>query len=187
MDRLVTVMPEPEFRKPIFNFVWVRPLSTPSEQVRYVRVGHRGIIRLSVLTVGTLALTAFASITIAYLVSTRDPLTSIFLAAILATLAVGIFRGWILGTYVNDHGIKIIRMVTTDAIPWTFIRGIETATTVWRAVGIPLGLATSRVVIRQLDDSIKETHIYLGSIDGIMSASRLSMLESLINRWWRAE
>lgn len=184
---MVTVMPEPEFRKPIFNFIWVRPLRTPNEQVRYMRVGHRGIIRLTVLAVGTLTLAAFASITVAYLLSTRNALESIFLAALLATLAVAVFRGWIVGTYVNDHGIKIIRMMTTDAIPWSFVQGIETVSRVWRLMGVPLGLATARVVIRQRDNSTQDTHIYMGSIDGIMSTNSFSMRESLITRWWRAE
>ena len=180
-------MPEPEFRKPIFNFVWVRPLHTTPEQIRFIRVGHRGIIRLIALTLGTLALAAFSSISIAYLLSTRNPIQSVLLAAILATLSVVVFRGWIAGTYVNDHGIKIIRILTTDAIPWSLVKEVERVSTVWNFAGIPFGLKTPRVVIRELDNSMTPTHIYMGSIDGIFTTDTLTTLQSMITRWWRAE
>ena len=180
-------MPEPEFRKPIFNFVWVRPLHTPPEQIRFIRVGHRGIFRVIVLALGTLALAAMSSISIAYLITTRNPIQSVLLAALLATLSVVVFRGWIVGTYVNDHGIKIIRVLTTDAIPWSFVQGVERVSTVWNFAGIPIGLKTPRVVIRERDNSITPTHIYVGSIDGIFTTNALATLQSMITRWWRAE
>lgn len=180
-------MPEPEFRKPIFNFVWVRPLHTPPEQIRFIRVGHRGLLRLVSLILATLALAATSSISVAYLLTTRNPIQTVLLAALLATFSVVVLRGWILGTYVNDHGIKIIRIFATDAIPWSFVQGVELVSTGWKFAGIPLGLKTPRVVIREVDNSMKPTHVYVGSIDGIFTTNALATLQSMITRWWRAE
>lgn len=180
-------MPAPEFRKPIFNFIWMRPLRTSPDQVQFIRVGHRGVIRVFGLIAGTLAVAAFSSISIAYLFSVRNLVQSVLLAALIATISVIIFRAWTIGTYVNDHGIKIIRISTTVVIPWSSIQGIETVSTRWTIAGVPLGLTTPRVVIKKFDQSTEHTHIYIGSIDGIFSEESLAINESLLLRWWRAE
>lgn len=180
-------MAAPEFRKPIFNFIWVRSPTTPPTQVRFIRVGGRGLFRMAGLIVGTLSLATFGSITVAYLVTVREAIASTVLGALLATVSVVVFRSWILGTYVNDNGIKIIRIAATDAIPWTSVKSIDSTPTGWRCVGIPCGITTLRVVIKDFDGSLKKTHIFMGSIDGIFTMSKFSELKLFIIRWWRAE
>lgn len=184
---MVTVMPDPEFRKPIFNFIWMRPLHTPPEQLHFLRVGHRGIIRILGLIIVTLALATILSITVAFLSSTRLPIQSILLAACLATTSVFVLRAWIVGTYVNDHGVKIIRIASTIVIPWSEVEEIHTIPTMWTTLGIPWGLRTPRVVIKTSGHSSQHTHVYIGSIDGILSQESLAKNESLLCRWWRAE
>lgn len=187
MDGMVTVMPQPEFRKPIFNFIWMRPLHTPPEQINFLRVGQRGLVRVFSLIVATLFLAAVSSITVAFLFSSREPIQSILLAAFLATASVYVFRAWIVGTYVNDHGVKVIRIASTVVIPWSHVESIATIPTMWAVLGIPLGLRTPRVVIHTFDNQSEHTHVYLGSIDGILSQESLAIRESLVHRWWRAE
>jgi hypothetical protein len=176
------LMPEPQFQKPIFRNVWKSDVEVRiAEQLRYLRIGHRGLVRLTLLILLTLNLVGIAAISIVYLTSSGDLGASILLGFGIATFAVLVFRGWMLGTYVNDAGCKVIRLLTTRAIPWNDIAKIEELSS--RLYGLPLRLRTRHLAMSTNSLELVMTHIFIGSIDGIFTEENYQMKKSLLQRW----
>ena len=173
-------MGEPTFRKPIFGAVWRYP---ELDLNRLQRVGRRGFLRLVVLVPLTLSLVSFAAISVVY-ATTGIPVIEAFLIGFaLASSAVLILRGWMLGTYVNGNGFKIVTLLTTRSGAWSNCYEPEVETTVWRCAGIPLGIASRRVILVGANGTRLQTHVYLGSIDGIFTRERFDVLYQLLRRW----
>jgi len=180
-------MDNPEFRKPIFWFLWPDNSNDSDQQIRFIRVVQRGIIRLILLTMLTLALMAISAITFDYLLTARDLLSSLLLSAFIATLAVLTFRAWMLGTFVNDFGVKIVKIFSTRGFRWDGIDSLEPRPVEWRLGPIRLGIRTACVVVVLNDERRYRTHIYLGSVDGIFSQEKFDTAFSLMSRWFRSE
>ncbi len=175
-------MPEPQFQKPIFRNIWKSEGEVKvAEQVRFLRIGHRGLIRLTLLILLTLNLVGIAAISIVFLTTSGDLVTSILLGFGIATYAVLVFRGWMLGTYVNDAGCKVIRLLTTRATPWSDVAQIEESFR--RPYGLPIGLRTRHLALHTNSLMTVKTHIFIGSIDGIFTVENYQMKKSLLQRW----
>ena len=180
-------MPEPQFRKPIFGFLWTNSSEISTNQSRFLRVGRRGIIRLGILVTSTLVLLSVATISTGYLLTSNAIIESFLIGAMVATSSVLVLRGWILGTYVNDTGIKIVRTLSTRVVPWTDVEDVHKTLAAWRLLSIPIGLRSHHVVLRTKQNELIPTHVYKGSIDGLFTDDSVDILQSLITRWWRAE
>ena len=90
-------------------------------------------------------------------------------------------------TFINGNGFKIVTLLRTYSGRWEDIREVDKQVSTWRVLGIPIGVGTQRVVIVRRSGGSLATHIYLGSIDGIFTESRLDMLFQLMLRWNRPE
>ncbi len=180
-------MDNPEFRKPIFWFLWPDSPNDSDQQIRFIRVVRRGFIRLTLLSMLTLALMAISAITLDYLLTARDLLSSLLLSAFIATLAVFTFRTWMLGTFVNDFGVKIVKIFSTRGFRWEEVDSLERGTVQWQLGPIRLGVRTTCISVVTYDARRHHTHIYLGSIDGIFSQEKLDTIFSLMHRWFRSE
>lgn len=177
-----------EQHKPIFGFLWPSNTRIPLEQSKFLRVGTRGAIRLAALIISTMTLTFFAVSSLAYLATARPSLPeTLFISLLVATASVSVFRAWTLGTYVNDRGIKIVTALRTKTFSWSAIRNIDTDTYRWLALGVPLPMKSTRVLVQLPTGERIPTHIYLGSVDGIFTRDQLEADHLLLLRWFRAE
>jgi hypothetical protein len=180
-------MDNPQFRKPIFWFLWPDNSNDSDQQIRFIRVVRRGFIRLTLLSMLTLALMAISAITLDYLLTARDILSSLLLSAFIATLAVLTFRAWMLGTFVNDFGVKIVKIFSTRGFRWDKVDSLERGPVQWQVGPIRLGVRTTCVSVITNDTRHHPTHIYLGSIDGIFSQEKFDTTFSLMHRWFSSE
>lgn len=181
-------MPGYKQGKPIFGFLWSGNKPVSPNQARYFRVNKRGLLRLAVLVTLTLLLTFFAVTSLTYLINAQPSLLeAIVMSVLVATASVAIFRSWTLGTYVNDRGIKIVKLFTTEASQWSSIQRIECETTTWSLLGVPIGLKSPRILVHLTTGEFHATHLFIGSIDGIFTATQLETVNSLILRWFRSE
>jgi hypothetical protein len=177
----------PEFRKPIFGFLWTGNDNSIDNQNRFIRVTHRGIIRLTMLSILTLGLMSVSAISINFLLITRELISSLLLSALIASFAVLTFRAWMLGTFVNDTGVKIVNLFSTQGSLWSEVAFIASDHITWRLGPISLGIRTPRVIVVLQDSRRLHTHIYVGSVDGIFSQATFDTALSFINRWFRSE
>lgn len=174
--------------KPIFGFLWPEKGLVSTDQEKYVRIGKRGLLRLVVLVAQTLFLTFLSVTSLTFLINTNITILEILvISLVVATISVFVFRAWTLGTYVNDHAVKIVTLLRTHVVDWSAVRDISCEKSKWRLVGIPLLLNTRRVLIRVNSGDSIATHLYLGSIDGIFTTTQLDVHHSMIVRWFRAE
>lgn len=173
-------MGEPVFRKPIFGAVWRYPESDPQ---RLQRVGRRGILRLAVLIPLTLSLVSLLAISVVY-AATGIPLGEAMLIGIfLATFAILALRGWMLGTFVNGNGFKVVTFLRTTSGLWKSRYEVESESTTWKLAGIPIGIRSQRVVFVPPKGKRIPTHVYIGSADAIFTRERFDVLFQLLRRW----
>jgi hypothetical protein len=173
-------MGEPIFRKPIFGSVWRYPQADPQ---RLQRVGRRGFLRLAVLVPLTLLLVSLLSISIVYATTGISLSEAIIIGFFLASATVLVLRGWMLGTFVNGNGFKIVTLLNTNSGLWKQHYQVETESTVWKIAGVPIGITSQRVVLTSNDGRQINTHIYIGSVDGIFTHERFDVLFRLLQRW----
>jgi len=180
MARLVALMVEPEFRKPIFGAVWRYPESDPQ---RLQRVGRRGILRLAFLVPMTLLLVSILAISIVYAATGISLLEALIIGFFLASFAILVLRGWMLGTFVNGNGFKVVTLFTTTSGLWESHYHVESESTVWKLAGIPIGMRSQRVVFVPPQGRRIPTHVYIGSPDTIFTRERFDVLFQLLRRW----
>lgn len=118
-----------EPRPPIFGFIFAPKAPTPgAPQIRWMRIPPRGPWRLALLILTTLATASLAGSALLGLAGIRTPQGLAIAAAVIVTglpvIAV-LVRGWIHGTYVNDFGVRIVRMWSTRFVPWSAIEEIS--------------------------------------------------------------
>jgi hypothetical protein len=142
-----------EPQRPIFGFIFaVKPDSPGSGQVRWIRLPGRGPWRLFTLIIATLViLTVFgaALFSIAGSRTVVEAVVAIAIATIVAGFGGLLTRAWIVGTYVNDSGVRITRWTTTEFLPWESIQKIE----------IHGSRARQRVLLRVTDSNTVATTI----------------------------
>lgn len=120
-------------RPPLFGFVFAPKPPTPgAPTIRWMRIPARGPWRLALLIAASLAVASLAGSALLALAGIRTTqglaLASLAIAIGLPLVAL-VARGWIQGTYVNDSGVRIVRMWRTEHIPWPLIDGITVSTT----------------------------------------------------------
>ncbi len=180
-------MDNPEFQKPIFGFLWPGNVNTTGHQLRFMRVVPRGFIRLTILIIFTLTLMSGTTISITYLLLAQNIPESLLAGAVIATIAVITFRAWMVGTFINDNGIKIVNLFSTRGAHWDQVAFVERDYFTWHLGKLPIGKSTLRITIVTKESQRLPTHVYVGSIDGIYSESKFEITYSLINRWFRSE
>lgn len=173
-------MGEPVFRKPIFGSVWRYPEADPQ---RLQRLGRRGFLRLAVLVPLTLLLVSLLSISIVYATTGISLSEAIIIGFFLASATVLVLRGWMLGTFVNGNGFKIVTLLNTISGLWTQHYQVQTQSTSWKIAGVPIGIKSKRVVLISTSGRQIHTHVYLGSVDGIFTHERFDVLFRLLQRW----
>jgi len=173
-------MGDPIFRKPIFGSVWRYPEADPQ---RLQRVGRRGFLRLAMLVPLTLMLVSLLAISIVYSTSGISLTEAMLIGFFLASATVLVLRGWMLGTFVNGNGFKIVSLLNTISGLWLDLYQVETKSTVWKIAGVPIWVTSQRVVLISPSGRQIDTHIYLGSLDGIFTRERFDVLFRLVRRW----
>ncbi len=162
-----------EHPRPILGFLWPRPdPSAPVDeayvQVRLVRVPTRGPLRIALLVTGTAGLTMLTGSALSAAIGTSWVL--LFpVSALIATFLVLLLRCWSVGTYVNDAGIAVQRLLGTDSARWAQVRDV---------------VDESGVVIVTLRDGRRfSTHISRRSLDLIGRAEAYDMAKLALQRW----
>ncbi|MBM3668729.1 MAG: hypothetical protein FJW97_01755 [Actinobacteria bacterium] len=157
----------------LFASLWPDPLPGPVDdevrQDRYLRISGRGPVRLLLLMalglltfgvglVGTLVVSASRSIT-----------ALVVLSAALSTLFLVLARCWQLGTYVNDHGVRVITFRRTIRVPWSRVTSIE--------------LTGQRVRVLS-DQSLMSTHISRHGLDYVGRPEAYAIARDRLENWW---
>jgi len=91
-------------------------------------------------------------------------------AAVLSLLALLLARAWSLGTFVNDSGIKIVRLFRTIRLSWSSV--------IVRFHG-DAALVSS-------DGDTFRTHISRRNIDYLFSAEAYDMACDQLTNWWKS-
>ena len=173
-------MGEPVFRKPIFGAVWRYPESNPQ---RLQRVGRRGILRLAVLVPLTLSLVSLLAISVVYAATGISLGEAALIGFSLASFATLVLRGWMLGTFVNGNGFKVVTLLRTASGLWNSRYQVESQSTTWKIASIPIGIRSQRVVFTPPVGKPIPTHIFIGSADAIFTRERFDVLFLLLRRW----
>lgn len=130
-------------QRPIFGFAFPIRTNAPAGQIRWLRVPPRGPWRLCALiplTVFALSIFGAALFSIAASRTVGEAVIAISMALIVAGFGGVIARAWIIGTFVNDRGVRITRLLRTEFLPWSAITHVFTG---------PRGL-TSCVYLQQI-------------------------------------
>ena len=165
-------------RKPIFGFVFgPRPQAPGSPALTWSRVPPRGPWRLALLITASFALAALAGS--AFLAAVASRSFSGLAVAATGLAAVGICsllaaRAWVLGTYVNDSGVRIVRIWRTDHLPWSAISGIR----------LCRGIIGSRIHLDTGDGGVS-TSIGSFTLDTAGRSETWSMAVDRMHTWWR--
>lgn len=162
-----------EHPRPIFGFLWPQPdpnapVDDAYEQVRLVRVPGRGPLRIAMLVAATVGLTLLTGTALTAAIGTAWPLL-IPVAALIATFLVLLLRSWSLGTYVNDAGIAVQRLLRTDSARWTDVSEVMDES----------GL----VIVTLRSGRWFSTHISRRSLDLIGRAEAYDMAKLALQRW----
>jgi len=123
----------PQARKPLFGFLFAPKPATPGAgQISWLRIPARGPWRLAVLIISTLLLASVLGTALLSLAASRTPgSVTIGVLALLAMVPIVflVARGWVTGTYVNDSGVRVVRIVRSDFAPWPIITGVDVTQT----------------------------------------------------------
>jgi hypothetical protein len=162
-----------EHPRPILGFLWPRPdpnapVDEAYVQVRLIRVPSRGPLRIALLVAGTAGLTMLAGSALSAATGTSW-LLLFPVSALLATFLVLLLRCWSVGTYVNDSGIAVQRLLGTDSARWAQIRDVMDES----------GL----VIVTLRDGRPLRTHISRRSLDLIGRPEAYDMAKLALQRW----
>jgi hypothetical protein len=158
----------------IFAFLWPDspqgPVDIQARQDRYLRINGRGPLRLALLF--SLSLLTFGVGLIGALVVVSSPTIAALalLGVALAALVPFMARCWQVGTYVNDHGVRVITLRQTIRVPWADVTSIESS-----GRGIRL---------RTRSESVK-TQIAPRGLDYVGRPEAYAMAVDRIENWWQ--
>lgn len=160
-------------QKRIFAILWPDappgPLDADARQARYIRVHRRGPLRLVLIITMTIATFGVALLGAIGLASSPSiPGLLIVLPVVVLLVAVTV-RAWQVGTYVNDHGVRIIHPTRTFQCTWTEIPSIESPGDV-----VTLGL-----------DPPVPTHIRARGLDHLGDRESYDIARDRIINWWQ--
>lgn len=190
------VVSEPP-RRPVFWFLWPRPdphapVDGDVRQTRWLRVTRPGPWRLVLLVPLTLAvagaLGSLALAALAEIAAGRQAVTRIVVALLVLLLCVVVLallmRAWVVGTYVNDHGAKVSRTLSTVTVPWTRVVAIHRGRGRARWLGLPVRVDAVRVDLVLDDGDVVPTHVTSVSPDLLGRPEAFDMAALRLQRWW---
>jgi hypothetical protein len=155
-------------RRPIFWFLWPAPAPGPldaaASQTKWVRVCGRGPWRWGFLIVCTAAVVTLSSAALAVVVAQPGWLALVISLVVVIPLIALLARAWVAGTYVSDQGIKVSRILSTEAIPWSTVVAVG-STRRRRWLGTPLPIPGTTVTISDAAGRERDTHIETASPD----------------------
>lgn len=111
--------------RPIFGFLWPKDPDKKdgqAQQRRLIRIPARGPLRLAGLIAATLALVMATGTLIS--AGLQHWTLLLMASAIVATFTVLVLRAWSVGTYVNDDGVVIQRMMRAEVAPWRDVQSV---------------------------------------------------------------
>lgn len=177
-------------QRPIFGFLWPRPdphapLDGAAIQQRLVRVTPRGPLRVLVLLTLTL-LSVFLTAS-AVLTAVAAPLSgAAFVSSATAASAVAVcLRGWVVGTYVNDHGIVVDTLLRRVRLRWDEVGGLRDATGGVPLLGTPLRIRGRRMVVETATGAHLATHVYTASPDLVGRSGAYDVGRDRLENWYR--
>lgn len=128
-----------EPRRPVFGFLWPKRTGpTPVNPQRWERVPARGIVRWLLMLVVTGGLVSVLGTLMLGLLLSRSVgslMAGVGLLVLLAPAIALVVRGWVMGTYVNEFGVKTSGLLQTVFVPWSDVAAIDV-----RRSGVALAL-----------------------------------------------
>lgn len=115
--------------KPVFGFLWPKPdpdapVDDAYRQTRLVRVPRMGVVHGFLLAAVTVAVAVLFSGQL--LAAIGSPVwVMLVTSALVAVVGVLLARAWVVGTYVNDNGFAVRRMLSTTRGAWAEVAAIE--------------------------------------------------------------
>ena len=149
-------------RRPIFGFVFATRGDRPgAPQLRWIRVPARGPWRLALLILATLAVASVTGTALLTLAAARSGagLGIAALALVVVLPAIGLLvRAWVIGTYVNDSGVRNVGWWGSHFLSWPTV--LEVRTRITRTgqrvvVCTDAGDVDTRIGSRDLDTALR--------------------------------
>lgn len=159
-----------EPRAPIFRFLFAAKPPTPgAPQIRWMRIPARGPWRLALLIIATVAMASLTGSALLALAGIRT-VAGLAIAAAVIVVSLPLFtllaRGWIQGTYVNDAGVRIVRMWSTRVVPWAVIEEVRISGRRWRRIDLLAeGMLIPTTIGNTTLDSACRRHTWDSSLD----------------------
>jgi len=175
-------------RRPVFWFLWpageVTPVDAAAVQARWIRVCGRGPWRWAFLTACTAAVVTLSSAALAVALTRPGWLSVLLTTIVVVPLVALLARAWVAGTYVSDRGIKVSRILATEAVPWSVVAGVVDSPDS-RLLGTPLRVPGLGVVI--LDDAGRgiRTHVESASPDLWLRPQARAAAADRLRTWHR--
>ena len=115
--------------KPVFGFLWPKPdpsapVDAAYEQTRLVRVPRMGVVHGFLLALLTVAVAVLFGAQL--LAAVGGPLwVMLATSALVAVIGLLLARAWVVGTYVNDAGFVVRRMLSATRGQWSEVRAVD--------------------------------------------------------------
>ena len=158
--------------RPIFGFMWPKDPERKdgqAQQRRLIRIPARGPLRVAGLIAATLALVMATGTLIG--AGVQHWVFLIMASAVIATFTVLVLRAWSVGTYVNDDGVVIQRMMRAEVAPWRDVQ----------RVGVD---PSGRVRVLLWSGQSYGTHIAPHNVDLIARDEAYRIAIARIERWF---
>jgi hypothetical protein len=142
-------------RRPVFWFIWPAsepgPVDSDAVQTRWTRVCGRGPWRWAFLIAFSLVVVGVVAAAISVVLSQPDVVTVLLGTIIVVPLTALLARAWVAGTYVSDRGVKVSRILVTEALPWSAVSDVvKLPGSRW--LGTPLRVAGQRIAVCVTED-----------------------------------
>lgn len=120
-------------------------------QSEWVRVSRRGPLRIAFLVALTLIFSWVALGSLLAVFTAGNAFTRVVVGACAGLIMAGaawiLMRAWVVGTFLNDHGVRIRRAASTDTVAWQDVADIRESPYRMRIAGIRMPFAGRRMVV----------------------------------------
>lgn len=157
------------------------PLDEDYVQHRFIRPYRPGPLRWLLAAAGAAA-TSFAVLSALLLIYTSKGIVDLLVSGVVATvvlLAVGTLtvRVALTGVWVNDAGLRAVRLLRTRSWPWSLVADVRLA---------EAGATGRRTLLLVLVDGSDVTlPLVEHSLDFLGRAEAFDMATTAVERWWR--